>query len=128
MSETLNDWTAVISTDCTCTEEDGTASEYCNDFCWIMNGADTSDLLNEWVSRNGESATDTVVVGSERMNWNGVCGYTTTEPDKVPDALAINGQYRLDFKLVASDLTIMRYSHDEPTGASFKAVFVPDEV
>jgi hypothetical protein len=126
MTDTTLEWKSVISTDCTCEDENGKPDEFCNDYCWIMNGAETSDLLNEWVSRNGETATDTAKVSSTRMNWDGVAGYAVSEVTKLPETLAIRGDYRLSFTLRNNELIIWRYSHDEPTGAYFTVEFVPD--
>lgn len=126
MNNLLLPWGQVLTTDCLCENEDGTASDYCYG-CYGDSLEGFKELVAEWTERNGASATDTVKVSSERMNWDGVAGWAVTDLLKVSEVLAIRGEYRLDFKLDGTSLTCKRYSHDEPTGAHFKLEFVPDE-
>jgi hypothetical protein len=55
------------------------------------------------------------------MGWTRASG--NTKPirglEETFDALTLNGDYRLVFTLYNGDLSVTRYSHDEPTGASF---------
>lgn len=122
MSETLTDWTLTVGTSCT-----RGLDQDCNGECFFDATMNALDLQTEWAHRNGDLATETVKVSSERMLWNGVSGYAVTEHLNVISVLALNAEYRLDFKLVGNTLTVNRYSHDEPTGAHFKVEFVPDD-
>lgn len=124
---TLVTWESVITTDCTCVDENEQPRiDDCYGWCYEYAEQDVAYLLEEWLERS-DTATDTVRVSSEAMNWNRVSGYAIVGIDNLLDTMKINGEYQLRFKLSGNNLTIVRYSHDEPTGALFTATFVPDD-
>lgn len=60
-------------------------------------------------------------VSGRDMLWDRVAGYTIAERERVIDALSLNGSFRLVFSFAegSKTFTAIRYSHDEPVGASF---------
>lgn len=86
-----------------------------------------NDFLPLWESRN--AATDTVRIDGSAMGWTRASGWLVTDASNLLDALALDrADYSLAFTLDGSELSVTRYSHDEPTGAHFAVTFVPDEV
>jgi hypothetical protein len=59
------------------------------------------------------------------MGWNRLDGYAITTVDKIPNALYINGEFRIVFSLEGDNLSAVRYSHDEPTGSA-RFIFTPN--
>jgi len=55
------------------------------------------------------------------MGWQRKEGWITVEAqwDSIYRALTINGDYTLEITLKGENFTVVRYSHDEPTGATF---------
>lgn len=119
---------ATLSTDCTC-EYDETTDYYCIGDCYEFACERVDEILNEWDSRNGVSAQDLAVrIDGSRMGWTGSSGYFITHDiDTIPAILKINGDYRLVFTLDGETLRVIRYSHDEPTGASFTVRATPGD-
>jgi hypothetical protein len=116
-----------MTTDCTCIDENGyQRPNDCWGWCYQDAEQDVAYLIEEWVERS-DTATDTVRIESNRMNWDGVSGYAVVDIDKLINTVKINAEYRLRFKLERNNLTIVRYSHDEPMGALFTVNFVPDD-
>lgn len=60
-------------------------------------------------------------VSGRDMLWTRVSGFIVADRLNVIEALTINGDFRLVFTFTpdAKTFTVVRYSHDEPTGASF---------
>jgi len=124
MSEVMQDLTAELTTDCTCTNEDGTETDTCFD-CYEMDKGGFLYLIDAWrdVSSN---ATDTVLINGKGLSWESREGFCITEFDDVLDKLTLNGEYTLRLRLSGDKLTCKRASHDE-IGASFEFSFVPDQ-
>lgn len=107
-----------LSSDCSCEvyDEDTdttTLSEYCYG-CWD----DDKDnfkyvILKPWLEANGWDEDSLVYVFSANMNWNKVAGWTNIYASQVIDALTLNGDFTLRYKLDGKDLTCVRSSHDE---------------
>ena len=79
-----------------------------------------SFIFPEFLARNNNPLF--VKITGRGMGWQRLIG-TATIPadfDRLFDALTINGEWTLRIKLDDDDsLTIVRSSHDEPTGATF---------
>ena len=60
-------------------------------------------------------------IEGKRMGWQSRSGYKVIKAThkELWDALTFSGDWSLNYKLEGNSLTITRYSHDEPTGASF---------
>jgi len=85
-----------------------------------------SENLKNWVEANGKPST-TIRIDGSLMGWQRLDGYAIKDLEDLPHALEINGDFRIEYVRNGKDLTATRYSHDEPTGASFTFSFVPDE-
>jgi hypothetical protein len=58
------------------------------------------------------------------MGWTGASGYAISKANSkdLLSKLTFNGDWRLRFVFDGNTLAITRWSHDEPTGASFEVV------
>ena len=65
-----------------------------------------------------EKVGDYVFIEGTGMGWTRASGYIVVDSAKAVDALGLNGEYRIVLT-VGETLSAVRYSHDEPTGASF---------
>lgn len=119
---------ASLSTDCTCEYEEAT-DYYCEGDCHEFDIEQVSELLGAWAWSHGFAFLDgfTVRIDGEAMGWTRASGYLVTDSDNLLAALKINGDYRLDFTLDGETLRVVRYSHDEPTGASFTITATDEE-
>ena len=117
--------TVELTSDCTCTNEDGTPSTDCFD-CWDDSVWLFKDLMNTWRKTVGVN-WNTVRITGRGMGWQSTSGEAVVSFDKVLDALKINGDFTLRFKQEGTVLTATRSSHDEPTGAGFSFTLVQDE-
>lgn len=111
-----------LSTECSCFDIDENPTTEC--FGCYQDVLDNfkSEILNPWLERQGLEDDSIVNVTIQGMGWARRSGEFVITAGEIINALTLNGDYRLDFKLeVESDkLSCVRYSHDEPTGASFK--------
>ncbi len=109
--------TATLENTCICSDEDGNYLEDCYG-CFEDSLEWVKEVINNWTEAINFDGTE-VRVDGKAIGWQRLSGYLETTVDELPRALGINGEYRLVFTLDGSDLSIQRYSHDEPTGASF---------
>ena len=60
-------------------------------------------------------------IEGKRMGWQSRSGYKVIKAThkELWDALTFSGDWTLRYVLKGKSLTVTRYSHDEPTGASF---------
>ena len=65
------------------------------------------------------------IVGRD-MGWTHASGWTVVPVGDMLEAFKINGQWRLVVTLDDEGLRVVRYSHDEPTGASFTCTLVDE--
>lgn len=128
---TFTIWESEITTDCTCVDENEKPREGdCWGWCLEYAEQDVAYLVEEWLERNqvtNDPDEVTVLVTTEAMNWDRVSAHAISKADKLVDLLKINGEYRLRFKLQHTELSIVRYSHDEPTGSLFTIGIIVDE-
>jgi hypothetical protein len=73
------------------------------------------NFLPDWRKKNGIGEDDIVVVSTTGMLWNNVSGWTTVKASELNDALTLNGDFILRYKLSKdfTELTCVRSSHDE---------------
>jgi len=127
--QTINDWSALVSTNCACTfidEEGNEGPEITPDYCFGCGDWMTDDaiaLLDEWQRLNDYPSA--VIIQGIRMGWQALSGYAfirESGSDKISrellNNLIINGDFTLQFSLTGKSCTIRRSSHDE-LGASF---------
>lgn len=79
--------------------------------------------IQPWLEAHGVEDGDRVIVRYRGATWQRLYGSTTTEVADATDLatkFAVNGDYRLVIKYDSTDktLTITRFSHDEPVGAT----------
>lgn len=113
-------FTYTLSTECTCENEDGTFPNYCFG-CFDDDKGVLLEALDNWLEEH--EITSVQVTGSN-MLWTRVSGEALIEDvtsEAILKALSLNGSYRLEVSIPMYDMeiTAKRYSHDEPTGATF---------
>lgn len=113
-----------ITSDCTCENYDeDTNTSTPSDECFGCYADDRDnfqyEILNPWLEANEWDEDTIIYVFSGNMNWNQVAGWTNIRAREVVDALTLNGDYTLRYKLDGKDLTCVRSSHDE-MGANFQ--------
>lgn len=99
------------------------AMDYCDGACYGYRLEWLEELASAYAKGNGH---EYLVLHGRGMGWTGASGHTDPIPatgKDLLDALTFSGEWRLRFTLDENNLlTIKRYSHDEPMGASFYAV------
>jgi hypothetical protein len=123
--DTMEKHTVELTSDCTCTNEDGTPSNDCFD-CWDDSVWLFKDLMNTWRKTVGVE-WDTVRVTGKGMGWQRTSGEAVIPFDEVLELLKINGDFNLRFEREGKVLTATRSSHDEPTGAGFTFTLIKGE-
>jgi hypothetical protein len=124
----LEDWSGLVSTDCQCLwDDEDTGEEVKPEFChgcgeWMQEGA--LELIEEWLKRNDYPSA--VIIRGVAMGWRRLSGYALIREagDKIASEtlskLTLDADFTLELKLTGRACHIVRYSHDEPTGASFE--------
>lgn len=108
-----------LDSSCTCTDEYGQWAGECFG-CWQENLDIFNEMLTEWKTVVGyNDDTNDILIQGTAMGWQRRSGFVVVLPNDITSALHINGDYRLVFTFDNDSLTCVRYSHDEPTGASF---------
>lgn len=124
---------ATITTDCTCqaVDEDGNyiendkgepvLADRCYDGdCWNYQVEDFGEsFIPMWTEQVGLDNSDLVEVSSASVRWTREPFKAITQVENILAVLYFGNQYTLDFTLDGTSLTVVRYSHDEPTGSSF---------
>jgi hypothetical protein len=99
---------------------EGVMSDYCQDVCYDYKHENwRTDFFPTWLKLVGEP--EHLLIQGRSMGWqrlNGVATLDATWTDLFR-ALSINGEYTLRMKLEGENFTVVRSSHDEPTGAHF---------
>jgi hypothetical protein len=124
----LSEWSATLTTNCQCMDEDPETgedreAEGCHG-CDEWQLEDANWLLAEWLERN--DYPDAVLIQGVAMGWRRLSGYALVRQagDKIAaatlDKLMLNGDFTIELKLRGKACHAVRYSHDEPTGASFE--------
>ena len=134
MSETLQTTYAEITTDCVCETynesngDDWVPSATCYG-CYDESLADLRDnLLIPFFSLIGANDNSNILVEGTGMGWQGRAGWIIVTARDLHDALAIDGEYRVEYRFDGTDLKARRYSHDEPTGTGvFTFALAPDD-
>ena len=81
-----------------------------------------TDARDEMVTAFEGIGADYLFIQAEGMGWTRASAYIVVPNKNAVDALTLNGEYRIVLTVNdedATDLRAVRYSHDEPTGASF---------
>lgn len=122
-----------LTTACTCVTYNEATDEWvpitdgmeCGD-CWSEEvEMFTEDVLDKWMEAHDLDFNDEIVISGHNMNWDKVSGVAESSPNRLVSALAINGDFTLNFTLDGKTLTCVRTSHDE-VGASFTIIPVSE--
>jgi hypothetical protein len=125
----LEDWSAALGTYCECSyldEEDNEITpENCFGDCYQEARDFTLELIEEWLERNDYPSA--LIIRGVAMGWQRLSGYalirqfgTLKLSADTLKKLMLDGDFTLELKLTGRACHIVRYSHDEPTGASFE--------
>jgi hypothetical protein len=118
---TIEKQTVTVSTDCQCDYFDEETQEYlpsteCFGDCYEWQKEDVFQLLGEWQLLNNVDEDDTIRINASSIGWQGRSGYKDTDILELHGALALNGDFRIEWYLENGELTARRWSHDEPVG------------
>lgn len=111
----LEKYTASVTTECVCHEEDG-IDEVCFGDCYYWQKEDVFALLGMWKERNDVTEDDKILVTGTGMTWQRLSGWKETDILNLDSVLSLDGDFRLEWYLEGNELTARRWSHDEPTG------------
>jgi hypothetical protein len=117
--------TYTLTTDCTCESYDDNDNLTPSDECFGCYDDDKAlliETLDKWIA---ELELSHIEVQGRKMGWTRANGSVIIDADaeELIKAMQLRGDFRLEFDLPDEDydhdLKVMRYSHDEPTGATF---------
>lgn len=94
--------------------------------CWDDSESHFYDAIFEWRKEVGVDR-DMVRIDGRGMGWTKSMGSAVVPIDKALKALTLNGDFRIDVEWSGRSFSARRYSHDEPTGASFYFTLVIGE-
>jgi hypothetical protein len=121
-----------VSSNCVCEDYDEETGEavFSNDcFGCYQDSLELlkSEVVEPWLEANDFYEDTAIRISGKAIGWRRLAGYKDTTPKELVEALSLNGDYTLNFTLTGNALTVMRYSHDEPTGASFTVDVSPEQ-
>lgn len=94
---------------------------YCDAICWEDSNMAAEYAVEEYL--NSINNPTHLRIEGRAMGWQRRSGWKDTKSDweSLRDSLSIDGEYtlRMEIDTAAGIFTVRRYSHDEPTGASF---------
>lgn len=76
------------------------------------------EVINPWLEANGYDEDTELVAYGTGLGWRRLRGLAHTTPKKIVETLSLNADWTLCFTLAdnGKTLSVVRYSHDEPTG------------
>lgn len=115
-----------FNSDCYCGEneltEDGrlVQVDYCDGDCWRWSWEDYEFLFDQWLKAHPDQLTEILEVDAEGVGWMRQAGsaFIRTNAKELLDLFTLDGGFRLIFTFEGKDLTVRRWSHDEPTGSA----------
>jgi hypothetical protein len=108
---------ASVTTDCLCDPDEDTVNDgICWGECYEWQKEDVFQLLGQWQLVNGIDESDPILIKGSGMTWQRLDGHKWTTMLELDGALALNGDFKIEWYLEGNDLTAKRWSHDEPTG------------
>jgi hypothetical protein len=114
---TIEKLTASVTTDCLCTNEDGTPMEdNCYGECYEWQKEDVFYVLGQWQKDNNIDENDHILIDGSGMGWQRQAGFKWTTMMELHRALSLDADFRIEWYLENNILTARRWSHDEPTG------------
>jgi len=120
--ENLQTIGVTLDSDCTCVDESGNWTECFG--CWDDSKYDLGELVSTVQADKGWTQ---VAVEYKGVSWRRVSGEFLMDFDteNLIQAFSLDGDFKLVFTYTNGELSLVRYSHDEPTGTgkiTFKAV------
>jgi hypothetical protein len=113
---TTEKYTASVTTDCLCENEDGTPTSECFD-CYEWQKDGVFELIGMWQTLNNIDEDDTILINGTSMGWAKQDGYKYTNILELHGALALDGgDFKIEWYWEDGELTARRWSHDEPVG------------
>jgi hypothetical protein len=121
-------WTTTVTTECTCENYNNEADTFepstecygdCGEWAW----EDATSLIASWAKHWD---TNGIRVEATRMTWQNVSAYAEmtfhNDNEQALRLFTVNGDYRVELSTTEDgQLTVTRYSHDEPMGCSMVA-------
>jgi len=106
---------------------DTTETSYCDGYCWEYKRDWFEEDVERWLTAHNNPAR--VTIAGKHIGWQRLHGYKTINADHkdIFNALTFSGDWMLRVEVTDDKFSIVRYSHDEPTGASFWLVPALDE-
>lgn len=101
-------------------------TDWCDGSCYEYKLEELEEyLLPAFIAAHNEP--EYLRIEGKRMGWQARSGYKVIKAThkELWDSLTFSGEWSLHYVLKNGSLTITRYSHDEPTGASF--TITPDK-
>ena len=100
-------------------QQDTTETSYCDGFCYDYKRDWFENDVERWLIANNNPAR--VTIAGKHIGWQRLHGYATVNADHrdIFNALTFNGDWKLAVEVTGEKFIIVRYSHDEPMGASF---------
>lgn len=114
-----------LTNSCTCESLDENDNPIPTEICWgdcydIALDNLTEQVIEPWQNHHDLDGSSELLVKGSRMGWTRASGTTTTDVEGLLATLTFDSEWRLIFTLDDKhNLSVVRYSHDEPTGASF---------
>ena len=110
-----------LTNTCTCESIDE-----CWGDCYELELSFINERLEKWADQVGGSVDHDFLIATNGMNWDRVSGMTRVPFNEIINSLSINSEWRLVFKFENDSARVVRYSHDEPTGATFYLAVIVD--
>jgi hypothetical protein len=102
------------------------ATDWCDGSCFDYKLDWLDEALEEWSKANGDPLHIRIL--GKRMGWQSRSGYKLINANRkeLLDALTFSGSWTLELDFNGVHCNVTRWSHDEPTGASFE--LLPDRL
>lgn len=95
-------------------------ADYCDGICYESEKDYLeNNLFTSWLTSVGEP--DYLKVSGRGVGWRNLSGYdiVKADMDTLLEYLSINGEWSLWFTFEGAEFSLVRSSHDEPTGAYY---------
>lgn len=122
MSETTLT-TVTLTTDCHCDIYDEETGEFVpsdGTDCFGCYDTDWDDFIENiyepWLAVIGADDSTTIRIDGTGLGWRRMSGWASVSARDIHSTLRIDGDYRIEYRFDGTDLTAVRWSHDEPVG------------
>jgi len=96
-----------------------TPTDWCDGACWEYKRDWFEEDVERFLSHHNNPSQ--VTIAGKHIGWQRLHGYKTISADhkSIFNALTFSGDWTLGVECDGKNFIITRYSHDEPTGATF---------